>query len=64
MILYSVFTCIGFLYPETSRRSLEDMEALFNQDYQCRSSLDHVRDEAVRPDEVDAPPPAIKATPS
>ncbi|KAF2653620.1 general substrate transporter [Lophiostoma macrostomum CBS 122681] len=31
---------IWFFYPETSRRSLEDMEVLFNPDYQLRASFD------------------------
>jgi hypothetical protein len=30
----------GFLYPETSGRSLEDMEALFNKDFQPRPSFE------------------------
>ncbi|KAF2119415.1 general substrate transporter [Lophiotrema nucula] len=31
---------IWYFYPETSRRSLEDMEALFNPDYKRRTSVD------------------------
>jgi sugar porter (SP) family MFS transporter len=39
---------IWFFYPETTGRSLEDMECLFNKDFQPRTSLDgddHYRDE-------------------
>ncbi|KAF2643703.1 general substrate transporter [Massarina eburnea CBS 473.64] len=46
---------IWFLYPETSGRTLEDMEALFNEHYQSRASLedaDRYRDEAVDGNQV------------
>ncbi|KAF2682891.1 general substrate transporter [Lentithecium fluviatile CBS 122367] len=51
---------IWFLYPETSGRSLEDMEALFNKDFQPRTSLedaDHYHDE----EDVDVTLPRAKA---
>ena len=58
--------CIGFLYPETSKRSLEDMEVLFNTEYRYGDSLEDVRDEAevAGLDEADAGPRTTKATSS
>jgi hypothetical protein len=53
----------GFLYPETSQRSLEDMEVLFNKDYHShRIENDH---EAYHDhDEEAAASAVIKATSS
>lgn len=35
-----LLTLADFFYPETSRRSLEDMEALFNPDFKPRTDLE------------------------
>jgi hypothetical protein len=54
----------GLFYPETSGRSLEDMEALFNPDYDPHSGLENERgsyhDE--EDEEVDATIPRAKGT--
>ncbi|KAF2249955.1 general substrate transporter [Trematosphaeria pertusa] len=51
---------IWFLYPETSQRSLEDMEALFNKDYRPSvDSVDRYQDDF---DETDATIPGPKGT--
>jgi hypothetical protein len=55
---------VGLFYPETSGRSLEDMEALFNPDYNPHTDLEHERgsyhDEA--DEEADATIPRAKGT--
>ncbi|KAJ4350450.1 uncharacterized protein N0V89_009071 [Didymosphaeria variabile] len=53
---------IWLLYPETSQRSLEDMESLFNKDYQSRHSLEVEHDTYHDHDEEGATSPVIKAT--
>lgn len=55
---------IWLLYPETSQRSLEDMEALFNKDYRSHSELEGEQDQYHDHDETDATSPVIKATTS
>ncbi|KAJ4299072.1 hypothetical protein N0V90_004316 [Kalmusia sp. IMI 367209] len=56
------FIFMRFLYPETSRRSLEDMEALFNKDYEPHDSLDSRQERYHDQDEIDATHPVIKGT--
>jgi len=55
---------LGLLYPETSQRSLEDMEVLFNRDYQAHESLESACQSFRNEDEVNTineNPPSIKA---
>ncbi|KAF1950606.1 general substrate transporter [Byssothecium circinans] len=51
---------IWFLYPETSGRTLEDMEVLFNKHYQQRASIEET--DPYRDDDVDTTSPAVKAS--